>query len=130
MTTQISHGRSVVSAVFLAVIGSNSVMGADAPLKAPKIWDEKALATWALPITGVNTTPNFYTEAEYYSAPVAEVRTYPVYHPDREPPGYMEWLQRQDPAPLVDPAEIKTDADWVRLGQRVFDELDTVQFRT
>ena len=90
-------------------------------VSAPRIWNYKDLATWALPITGVNATPNFYSEAEYYAAPVAEFRTYPVYHPDREPAGYMEWLRQLEPKPLVDPAEVRSDADWVGLGQRVFD---------
>src|SRR5262245_50720739 len=89
-------------------------------ITAPKIWNDKDLATWALPVTGVNATPNFYTEAEYYAAPIAEFRTYPVYHPDREPAGYMDWLRQQDPKPLVAPGEIKSDADWVKLGERVF----------
>src|SRR5687768_14327251 len=56
---------------------------------APKIWDDKALADWALPLAGVKATPHFYSEAEYYAAPAADLRTYPVYHPDREPSGYM-----------------------------------------
>ncbi len=99
-------------------------------LIAPKIWDEKALATWALPVAGVNAMPNFYTEAEYYATPPGDLRTYPVYHPDREPAGYMDWLLTQVPKSLVEPAEIKSDADWARLGQRVFDELDQPRFRT
>ena len=99
-------------------------------LSAPKIWDEKELAGWALPIAGLNVTPSFYSEAEYYAAPLIEYRTYPVYHPDREPAGYREWLQQQDAKPLVEPGEIKADADWERVGLRVFDELDTAQFRT
>jgi hypothetical protein len=99
-------------------------------LVAPKIWDETALATWALPVAGVNATPNFYSEAEYYATPTEDLRTYPVYHPDREPAGYMDWLRAQEPKPLVDPAEIQTEADWARLGQRVFDELDQPRFRT
>jgi hypothetical protein len=47
--------------------------------RTPRLWTDEALSGWALPIAGVNATPRFYTEAEYYSAPVDEVRTYPVY---------------------------------------------------
>jgi hypothetical protein len=99
-------------------------------LVAPKIWDEKELATWALPIAGINATPNFYTEKEYYETPERDLRTYPVYHPDREPAGYLEWLRAQEPKPLVDPSEVRANADWARLGERVFDELDVPRFRT
>ena len=49
----------------------------------PKIWDAKQLATWATPVAGINTTPNFYSEEEYYAAPVDNLRTYPVYAPDK-----------------------------------------------
>jgi hypothetical protein len=123
------HLNCAVWAHLAAVAHAASTAGAERPV-APKIWDEKALATWALPVAGVNATPNFYSEAEYYAAPTADVRTYPVYHPDREPAGYMDWLHAQDPKPLVDPAEIESDGDWARLGQRVFDELDQPRFRT
>jgi hypothetical protein len=33
---------------------------------APKIWDRKALSSWATPIAGINMTPTYYTEEEYY----------------------------------------------------------------
>src|SRR5882672_3569510 len=92
--------------------------------KAPKIWDAKELATWATPIAGVNATPHFYSEEEYYAAPVDNLRTYPVYHPDREPKGYQAWLKQQGAQPLVEPEKIKTAQDWISAGRRVFDELD------
>ncbi|HXG93812.1 MAG TPA: hypothetical protein VNN73_15815 [Blastocatellia bacterium] len=91
---------------------------------APKIWDDKQLATWAVPIAGVNAMPNFYTEAEYYSAPVDNLRTYPVYHPDYEPKGYRERLKKMGPQPMIEPEKIKTEKDWIEAGRRVFDELD------
>lgn len=114
----------------LAVVSYAASTPSNERTVAPKIWDEKALAGWALPVAGVNATPNFYAEAEYYAAPQGDLRTYPVYHPDREPAGYMDWLRSQDPKPLVDQAEIQSDADWERLGERVFDELDQPRFRT
>lgn len=69
----------------------------------PKIWDAKELATWALPVAGANVPPNFYSEEEYYAAPVDNLRTYPVYHPDREPKGYQNWLKQVEPQPLIEP---------------------------
>jgi hypothetical protein len=134
MRTHFCAGLMAVS--LLGLIGGSCANAASANatsssgVTAPKIWNEQDLATWALPIVGVNATPNFYSEAEYYAAPVTEFRTYTVYHPNYEPAGYMDWLKQQEPKPLVDPAEVQSDADWVRLGQRVFDELDTIQFRT
>ena len=58
----------------------------------PRLWTADALAGWALPIAGVNATPKYYTEAEYYAAPVDEVRTYPVYIKSREPEGYLSLI--------------------------------------
>ena len=58
----------------------------------PRLWTDKALAGWALPIAGVKAAPKFYTEAEYYAAPIDEVRTYPVYIKNREPEGYRDWI--------------------------------------
>jgi hypothetical protein len=113
-----------------AAVSHAASMPSSERLVAPKIWDETALATWALPIAGVNATPHFYSEAEYYATPTGDLRTYPVYHPDQEPAGYMDWLRAQDPKPLIDPTEIRSDSDWARLGQRVFDELDQPRFRT
>jgi hypothetical protein len=65
----------------------------------PKIWDDQALATWALPVAGLNIPGNHIAEREYYAIPVDNLRTYPVYHPDYEPEGYAEWLKQQPPMP-------------------------------
>jgi len=96
----------------------------------PKLWDEELLAHWATPVAGVNAMPSFRSPAEYYAAPVDDTRTYPVYHPDREPPGYLEGLARQGPQPLIEPEKLHTKADWIAAGREVFDGLDFVDFRT
>jgi hypothetical protein len=100
------------------------------PLKAPKIWDAKALASWATPVAGINATPNFYSEEDYYAAPVDNLRTYPVYHPDYEPKGYQEWLKKQGAQPLIEQGKIHSEKDWLEAGRRVFDELDVPVVRT
>jgi hypothetical protein len=64
-----------------------------AQTSAPKIWDDKALEDWATPIAALGVRPGHFRSKEYYSAPVENLKTYPVYRPDREPPGYWEWLQ-------------------------------------
>ena len=96
----------------------------------PKIWDEKELATWATPLAGLGVAPGFVSEAEYYAAPIDNLRTYPVYHPDREPPGYRDELVRAGPQPLIEPERLKTKADWIEAGRRVFEELDTASSRS
>lgn len=96
----------------------------------PKIWDTKQLASWATPVAGINATPNFYTEEEYYAAPVDNLRTYPVYVPDREPAGYRESLMKQGPQPMIEPAMVKSERDWIEAGRRVFEGLDFPVTRT
>src|SRR5215471_3336004 len=91
---------------------------------APKIWDDKALEDWATPIAALGVRPGHFTSKEYYSAPVENLKTYPVYRPDREPPGYWQWLQKQKPQPLLDLAKPRTREDWIRDGETVFLNMD------
>lgn len=96
----------------------------------PRIWDDAALADWATPVAGLNVRPAHYSSAEYYASPEDNYRTYPVYHPDREPPGYWKWLQQQKPTKLVDAGSLRTRADWVAAGTRAFHEIDLPLVRT
>lgn len=96
----------------------------------PRAWDEAALADWATPIAGINVRPTHISAREYYSLPIENLRTYPVYFPGREPNGYWEMLQRVGPKPLIEPATLKNEADWIAAGQRVFDEADDLHLRT
>jgi hypothetical protein len=92
--------------------------------RRPRIWDDRALADWATPLAALKIRPAHYTATEYYSAPSHNLRTYPVYRPDKEPPGYWEELQRKKPEPLVDVSKIRTTQDWIDAGARAFSDLD------
>jgi hypothetical protein len=61
---------------------------------------------------------------------VDNLRTYPVYHPRREPPGYREWIKAQGPQRLIEPEKLKTEADWIEAGRVVFEGLDVPWYRT
>lgn len=43
-----------------------------------------------------------------------------MYHPDREPAGYGEWLQSKRPEPLVNAVTLQSAADWVNAGEHAF----------
>ena len=105
------------------------MLAAQQTLKPPVTWDEAALHEWATPIAGLNVRPGHFSAEEYYKAPVDNLRTYPVYFPGREPAGYWEMLQSVGPKPLIEPATLTSEADWIRAGQRVFDEFDVGAFR-
>jgi hypothetical protein len=92
----------------------------------PTTWDSQALADLQLPLAHVDASPQLVDADTYSSIPVAPIyKSYPVYHPDKEPPGYLDWLRRQEPE-IVVPAEglagaFKTKADWIRAGKLIFD---------
>ena len=121
--------RILLTAIAMAA-GASITARQAAPTSVPRLWTDRALSTWALPVAGVNAAPKFYTEAEYYAAPVDEVRTYPVYLKSREPAGYRDWMRKQGPQPLIDPARLRSDADWIAAGRDVFDGLHLAEFRT
>jgi mono/diheme cytochrome c family protein len=101
-----------------------------AQTKAPKIWDDKALEDWATPIAALGVRPGHYTAAEYYRVPAENLKSYPVYRPDREPSGYWEWLRQQKPQPLVDAAKLRTPVDWIKAGEIAFRFMDEPTIRT
>ncbi len=87
----------------------------------PKVWDDDAMRDVELPLAAhipVHHMPADY----YYRIPTRpNVKTYPIYAPGREPSGYWEWLQQQEPEPAFDPDALKTDADWINAGRMVFE---------
>jgi len=96
----------------------------------PNTWDEKALADWATPVAGLNVRPTHISAKEYYSLSIDNLQTYPVYFPGREPEGYWEMLQHVGPKPLIEPEKLKSEADWIEAGRRVFLDWDKAQMRT
>ena len=120
--------RAVLQLGLLAAL--SVALPAQAPTVAPRIWDDAALVDWATPVATLNVRPSHYSSAEYYSVPGENLRTYPVYPPDREPPGYWEELQKKKPEPLVDVSRIRSAAEWVAAGERPFREVDNFWSRT
>ncbi|HEV8487793.1 MAG TPA: hypothetical protein VGV87_29900 [Blastocatellia bacterium] len=130
--------RSKVLFLALAWLSGFGLLGAGAQSRrelgnriiVPKIWDAKQLATWATPVAGIGVPASFYSEAEYYAAPVDNVRTYPVYAPEKEPKGYRDWMRKQGFQPMIEPEKLKTERDWIDAGRRVFEGLDFPVTRT
>lgn len=109
-----------------------SVVEAQIPVrsKAPRVWDEKALAEWATPIAGLNVRPSHIRPKDYYRLPDEALRTYPVYAPGREPAGYWQKLQKIGPKPLVEKNVGRTNEEWIEAGKIAFDEADFFHLRT
>src|SRR5262245_7383499 len=90
----------------------------------PNAWNDRDLSDWATPLAGLGLRPGFYSQTEFERIPVPSLyRTYPMYHPDREPAGYWEWLQKQTPTLLLDATTLHSERDWIKAGRIVFREL-------
>ncbi len=119
-------------ALLAAAIAGVTSLAPQLPARSsvPRLWTDEALAGWALPIAGVKAAPKYHTEAEYYTAPVDEVRTYPVYIKSREPQGYRDWMRKQGPQPLIEPAKLTSEADWIPPAARSSTVFICAEFRT
>jgi len=104
---------------WVLIAAASALLGVAATDPIPKLWDRDT-ATFRLPLAALGKAPGLISEKEYYALPEVNIKTYPVYSPEKEPAGYMEWLAQQDPKPLVDVSKIKTDADWIAAGREVF----------
>ena len=91
----------------------------------PKTWDEKLLADLDVPLADPDYSPKHISADDYYRIPVRPIyKSYPKYHPDKEPSGYREWLRQQEPIILWDDGAFRprlvTETDWIKAGEIVF----------
>lgn len=103
----------ILFALFLAAaVGSPGI---------PRTWKQSDVTTLEVPFANPKYSPLHVSEEEYYRIPVRIIyKSYPVYRPDREPAGYMDWLRHQEPESAFDPTQLKTHQDWVNAGALVF----------
>jgi hypothetical protein len=88
----------------------------------PRTWDDRAMASLELPPADPAVSRVHVSADYYYRIPVRPIyKSYPVYAPGKEPPGYEEWLKRQEPETVFDASKLKTEEDWIRAGELVFD---------
>ena len=89
----------------------------------PRVWDEEALRSMEVPLAKPGASGHYVVDADfYYRIPVRRVwKSYPIYHPSREPGGYVDWLKQQEPEVVFDAAKLRTREVWIRAGELVFD---------
>jgi hypothetical protein len=88
----------------------------------PRMWEARELASFEVPLAHAERSAQHATPDYYYRLAVRPIyKSYPIYAPGREPAGYIDWLAQQEPAVVFDPAALRTDADWIAAGERVFD---------
>ena len=88
----------------------------------PKTWDEQALASLEVPLVDSSFSPKHISASYYYGIPARPIyKSYPIYAPEKEPAGYIEWLKQQKPEVAFEVARLKTKEDWIKAGELVFD---------
>src|SRR5262245_21838196 len=125
--------------VALAATGGQSAIPAPASAQdstaqfspaAPRTWDDKAMADLELPLADPVGSPKHISADYYYRMPVRPIyKGYAIYAPGHEPPGYKTWLAEQEPQVLWGEDRngtrhsppLRTEADWLKAGEMVFD---------
>jgi len=96
----------------------------------PKMWVDEEIAELELPLADPIGSPKHVSAEYYYRIPVRPIyKSYPVYAPSHEPPGYIDRLKRQEPEivwgkdknDIEHAPPLKTEADWISAGEIVFD---------
>lgn len=88
----------------------------------PEFWSEKLLHDYELPLATPENTPKHVSKEYYYALPERPLyKSYPIYHPSREPAGYLDKLRALEPELTFDPSTLKTEADWIAAGRDVFE---------
>jgi hypothetical protein len=91
------------------------------PPDIPRTWTDAAVAALEVPLAKPKHSPIHISEKVYYQIPSRTIfRSYPVYHPAREPAGYTEWLKQQEPQIAFDAAKLRTQTEWIKAGEVVF----------
>src|SRR5919204_1034653 len=73
----------------------------------PTPWDDRQVASFEVPLAQPDRSPRYLNQADYYALPVRTIyRGYPVYAPDKEPPGYMRSLATKEPEIAFDAAKL------------------------
>jgi hypothetical protein len=121
----------LVFAVAVVFAGQPVPRSADSRARTPdipKLWDEKELGAMTLPPARQEGQLVYVSADYFYATPGLQIyKTYPVYRPDREPRGYLNSLKQRDPAIAFDPATLRTEADWIRAGEVVFNAPTTFE---
>ncbi len=113
----------MVLCLLTVLCGVQAIGGAmQPPVVVPRTWDARELATFEVPLVRADRSAQHASPDYYDRLAVRPIyKSYPIYAPGHEPTGYMEWLAQQEPADAFDASALRTDADWISAGERVFE---------
>jgi hypothetical protein len=108
--------------ILAAVLPLAAGLAAQSSVTIPEFWSEALLHDYELPLATPGNTPKHVSRDYYYALPERVLyKSYPIYHPSREPAGYLDHLRSLEPEPVFDAATLKTEADWIAAGRDVFE---------
>ena len=97
-------------------------IAAQPAVSIPEFWSEELLHDYELPLATPENTPKHVSRDYYYALPQRVLyKSYPIYHPAREPAGYLDTLRTLEPEAAFDAAKLKTEGDWIAAGRDVFE---------
>jgi hypothetical protein len=114
-------GFSIAFLLGLAIVARVPARAQTFDPEIPRTWDPEEIADFELPLATPEMSPRHVSADYYYALPVRPIhRSYPIYHPDHEPPGYWRQLQEAKPEVAFDTARLDSEADWIEAGKVVF----------
>lgn len=115
------RSRRACGTVLAAIALATPVVGG-AQGTIPTLWDEAEIHAAHVPLADRRVRVQFMPSERYYALTVRVLhKTYPVYHPDHEPPGYMAKLEQLEPEVLrFDAANFTSEQQWIDYGREVF----------
>jgi len=112
----------LAAAVMAAAVMVSAGIAAQPAVSIPEFWSEELLHDYELPLATPENTPKHVSRDYYYALPERVLyKSYPIYHPSREPAGYLDTLRTIEPEPVFEATKLKTEADWIRAGRDVFE---------
>jgi len=88
----------------------------------PSTWVDSEIATLEIPLADPASSPKHISADYYYRIPVRPVyKSYPIYAPGKGPRGYLERLSKLEPQITFDASKLRTEQDWIKAGEIVFD---------
>jgi mono/diheme cytochrome c family protein len=116
------HLRSAAVVAAAAAFAVTVTATSQPAVAIPEFWSEELLHDYELPLATREHTPKHVSRDYYYALPERVLyKSYPIYHPSREPAGYLDSLQSLEPQRVFDPATLKSEADWITAGRDVFE---------
>ena len=88
----------------------------------PPTWVDAEMLELEIPLANPIGSPKHINADYYYRIPERQIyKSYPMYSPGKEPSGYLDWLKQQEPEIAFDVTKLKTESDWIKAGELVFD---------